>query len=86
MLNINIGLKNEEVIKLQAKYGFNELPIEDRKSFLKILIQIITEPMFSLLLLAALIYLIIGSLEDALLLTSFIALSTVCYFISMWFK
>lgn len=77
MLNINIGLKNEEVIKLQAKYGFNELPIEDRKSFLKILIQIITEPMFSLLLLAALIYLIIGSLEDALLLTSFIALSIV---------
>lgn len=48
MLDINIGLKNEEALKLQAQYGFNELPIKDRKSFLKILIQITTEPMFSL--------------------------------------
>lgn len=75
MSDINRGLSHHEVKKLQDQFGFNELPIQDRKTFFQTLIQIITEPMFSLLLLAAFVYLLLGSLEDALLLTVFIGLS-----------
>ena len=69
------GLSKAEVKRLQLHYGFNELPIKDPKSLVKTLVKIITEPMFSLLLLAGTVYLIIGSIEDALLLLCFIALS-----------
>lgn len=69
------GLTTEEVKQLQLKYGLNELPIKDSKTFIKTLVRIVTEPMFALLLLAAFIYLLIGSPEDAALLTCFIALS-----------
>ena len=69
------GLSKAEVKRLQLQYGFNELPIKDPKSLVKTLVKIITEPMFSLLLLAGTVYLIIGSIEDALLLLCFIALS-----------
>lgn len=75
MENISVGLSTSEVKKLQTLHGFNELPIEDQKTFFKILVQIITEPMFALLLLAAFVYLLIGSLEDAALLSCFIAIS-----------
>jgi len=75
MKNRSEGLSASEAKVLQDKYGFNELPIQDPKTFFKTLTQIVTEPMFALLLLAAFIYLLIGSLEDALLLSCFIALS-----------
>jgi len=75
MKNTNEGLRTSEAKILQDKYGFNELPIQDPKTFFKTLVQIVTEPMFALLLLAAVIYLLIGSLEDAILLSCFIALS-----------
>lgn len=73
--SIKQGLSKAEVKRLQLQYGFNELPIKDPKSLIKTLVKIITEPMFSLLLLAGTVYLIIGSIEDALLLLCFIALS-----------
>lgn len=69
------GLTHDEVEKLRTRYGFNELPIKDRKNFFKTLLQIILEPMFTLLLIAAGIYLLIGNIEDAALLASFIILS-----------
>ena len=69
------GLSTLEVKKLQNQFGLNEIPIQDPKTLLKTLVRIITEPMFSLLLLAGFIYLMIGSVDDALLLLCFIALS-----------
>ncbi len=69
------GLSQIQVEKLRKKFGFNELPIKDRKSFFKTLLRIITEPMFTLLLIAAGIYLLIGSIDDAALLSCFIFLS-----------
>ena len=69
------GLSSNQIEKLHSQYGFNELPIKDKKNIFRTLIRIISEPMFALLLATAFIYLLIGSLEDTLLLTGFIALS-----------
>ena len=70
------GLSTAEVQELQKQNGFNELPIKDSRGVFRIFIQIISEPMFSLLLVAGFVYLLIGSLEDAVMLTAFIAAST----------
>lgn len=69
------GLSTAEVQELQKQNGFNELPIKDSRGVFRIFIQIISEPMFSLLLVAGFVYLLIGSLEDAVMLTAFIAAS-----------
>lgn len=75
MSNTLNGLSESEARKLQTQFGFNELPLKDQATLLKIIGQVIAEPMFSLLLIASLIYLLIGSLDDALLLFCFILLS-----------
>ena len=69
------GLTSSEVKKQQKIHGLNEMPIGDRHTFLHSLFNVLTEPMFGLLLVAGAIYLIIGSFEDALILLGFIAIS-----------
>ncbi len=74
---MNVGLKTPEVTELRKQYGFNDLPIKKMNSLLKTLIDILLEPIFSLLIGAGLIYLIIGSTEDAITLLGFISISIV---------
>lgn len=69
------GIQSFEAKSLQEKYGFNELPQENNDSFLKSLYEVLTEPIFGLLILAGLIYLIIGEVNDAITLMGFIAIS-----------
>ena len=69
------GLTGSQVKNLQSKFGFNELPIKDKSTLLKLTIKILIEPMFGLLIVAGLIYLVIGNIEDALILLGFIAIS-----------
>lgn len=75
MTNSLIGLSESQVKNLQSQFGFNELPIENKKTLLKLFVEILTEPMFGLLILAGLIYLLIGDIEDALILLFFVAIS-----------
>ncbi len=75
MLTPANGLTEDEAKRQHERYGFNELPLKDQKTFLKTLAQVIAEPMFALLIVASFIYLLIGSLDDALLLLCFILLS-----------
>ncbi len=75
MSNTNHGLESIAVKKLQERHGYNELPFADTKSLLRTVTQVLTEPMFALLICAALVYLVIGSFEDTVLLSGFIALS-----------
>lgn len=75
MTNSLAGISDSKAKALQSQFGFNELPIENQKTLLKLLIRILIEPMFGLLILAGLIYLIIGDIEDALILLFFIAIS-----------
>jgi Ca2+-transporting ATPase len=55
--------------------GFNELPSPDRRSFLRILAEVIREPMFMLLIGGGVVYLLLGDRIEALLLMLFASLS-----------
>ena len=69
------GLTKSQVIQLQAQHGFNELAVADKKTLFKLLLRILAEPTFALLLLAGVIYLVIGKIDDALILIGFIFIS-----------
>jgi Ca2+-transporting ATPase len=64
----------EAAIRLKAE-GPNTLPEADRRSFARIVLEILREPMFALLLGAAMIYFILGDLKEALVLGVFASTS-----------
>lgn len=66
------GLSSEEVKKLQEKYGKNEISKEKKESTIIKIIKIITEPMFLLLIIASLIYFILGEFTDGVVMLSFV--------------
>ena len=66
------GLTHEQAQVLQRKYGKNELTPQKKDSFLKKVIHIIAEPMFLLLLIAALIYFVLGEPRDGMIMLVFV--------------
>jgi Ca2+-transporting ATPase len=60
--------------RLRAE-GFNELPMGDGRGILRIVVDVLREPMFSLLLAAGAIYLLLGDLGEAIVLLAFATLS-----------
>ena len=60
--------------RLKAE-GFNELPAPVRRNFLRILFDVVRQPMFALLLLGGAVYLLLGDRLEALLLMAFATLS-----------
>ncbi|MDU3411867.1 cation-translocating P-type ATPase [Clostridium sp.] len=67
------GLTDEEVRIAQNKYGKNELiPTKKESLFLKIL-EVLKEPMFLLLLVAAVIYFILGEPQDGIVMLVFVS-------------
>lgn len=70
---INVqGLTATEVKKRQEQYGKNELTPQKPQSFLKKALHIISEPMFLLLLVAAVIYFILGEPRDGAIMLVFV--------------
>ena len=65
------GLTEAEAAARLAAEGPNELPRPERRSFRRILFDTFREPMFALLIAAALIYLALGDLREALVLMAF---------------
>jgi P-type Ca2+ transporter type 2C len=57
-------------VRLKAE-GLNTLPQADRRTFIRIVLEILREPMFALLLGAAAIYLALGDLREAVVLGIF---------------
>lgn len=74
-------LEAHEILKLE---GYNELPTEGKRSPLAIVLGVIEEPMFALLIAAAIVYLIIGDIQDALVLSAFAMLSVIITIIQEW--
>ena len=67
------GLTDEEVRIAQNKYGKNQLiPTKKESLFLKIL-EVLKEPMFLLLLVAAVIYFILGEPQDGVVMLVFVS-------------
>ena len=55
--------------------GYNELPTPDRRGFLRILSEVVRQPMFALLIGGGIVYLLLGDRIEALLLLLFASLS-----------
>ena len=71
------GLSGAVALRRQTSEGYNELPEPDRRTRLRIIIDVVREPMLALLLCAGAIYLALGDLKDALVLIAFATLSVV---------
>ena len=69
------GLSTQEAAARLAAEGPNELPHAGHRSLPRILRDVLSEPMFGLLLGAGLIYLFLGDTVEALLLLVFASLS-----------
>ena len=74
------GLSEKAAQEKHLREGPNELSSSKPHSILSIAWDVVSEPMFLLLLSCGIIYLIIGSLEDALIL-----LGSVCIIVTMSF-
>lgn len=66
------GLSGSEVTRRLKEDGYNELPSTKKRGFINILFDVVREPMFLLLLASGIIYLFLGSLEEALMLLGFV--------------
>jgi Ca2+-transporting ATPase len=64
------GLSSEEAQARLKAEGYNELPISTRRSTLAIAASVAREPMFLLLIASAAIYLVLGDLREAMILSS----------------
>ncbi|MGC2413013.1 MAG: cation-translocating P-type ATPase [Stellaceae bacterium] len=71
----NSGLSDKEAARRLREEGFNELPARHRRTMIRIVVEILREPMFALLLGAGAVYLALGDLKEAVVLIVFAATS-----------
>ena len=69
------GLSDPEVQRRLNDEGYNELPRSGRRTPLRIILEVLREPMLALLLGGGLVYLVLGDLKEALILLVFATLS-----------
>jgi len=66
------GLSEEEAQARLREQGTNELPSTKRRHILAIALEVVREPMFLLLVAGGVLYLILGDLQEALMLLGFV--------------
>jgi P-type Ca2+ transporter type 2C len=66
------GLSEEEAARRQAAEGFNEIPSASKRGILTVALEVIREPMFLLLVAAGAVSLMLGEIEEGLILLSFV--------------
>lgn len=69
------GLSEAEAQTRLKVDGYNELPRSDRRTVFRIFLEVMREPMLALLLGGGAIYLVLGSLQEALILLCFAVMS-----------
>jgi Ca2+-transporting ATPase len=69
------GLSEREAQARLKKEGFNELPRRDRRTPLRIILEVLREPMLALLLAGGAVYLALGDLHEAMILLAFAMMS-----------
>jgi Ca2+-transporting ATPase len=70
-----VGLSTPAAATRLKLEGYNELPAAERRGFLRILAEVVRQPMFALLLGGGVVYLLLGDRLEALLLLLFASLS-----------
>lgn len=65
-----LGLNSAEVAQRLKQFGYNELQQPTKKSFFKLIFEIVKEPMFLLLLSCGTLYMLIGDYKEGLILVS----------------
>jgi Ca2+-transporting ATPase len=70
-----LGLTAAAAAERLKRDGYNELPRPARHTPLKILAEVIREPMFALLLVGGVLYLVLGDIHEAILLLGFATVS-----------
>src|SRR4030042_39307 len=66
------GLTEKEAAERLRREGYNEIPSAKKRSFFAIAFGVIREPMLLLLIAGGIIYLILGDIQEALLLLFFV--------------
>ncbi len=74
---MRIGLTSAEARARLKAEGFNELPRTGQRTTLRIILEVLREPMLFLLIGGGIIYLVLGDLTEALLLLVFACMSVV---------
>jgi P-type Ca2+ transporter type 2C len=69
------GLSGQEAKLLLAYFGPNDIPLDKERGLIRIVLDVMKEPMFLLLAAAAVIYATIGEKAESLLVASFAALT-----------
>ena len=69
------GLSESEAQTRLKAEGCNELPRPDKRTPLRIVLEVVREPMLALLLGGGVIYLVLGDLKEALILLAFATMS-----------
>jgi Ca2+-transporting ATPase len=72
---LSCGLSEQEAAARLRVEGPNTLPQADRRTFFRIVLDVLREPMFALLLGAAAIYLVLGDFREAVVLAIFASTS-----------
>ncbi len=70
-----VGLTEREAAQRLARDGPNEIPSLGQRNNLKVALDILSEPMFALLMAASLIYVVLGDLTEAIALSLFATFS-----------
>ena len=71
------GLSETEAQRRLQSEGYNELPRQDRRTPLHIVLEVLREPMLALLLGGGFVYLLLGDLKESLILLAFALVSVV---------
>ncbi len=74
-MTIGPGLSSEEARRRLQQHGPNELPRPPREGVARLIIGVLSEPMFLLLVIAAAIYLVVGDLAEGAMLAGFAGLT-----------
>jgi len=75
MTTARLGLSSAEASSRLMSDGPNELPRAGRRSFLRIMVDVLREPMLALLIAGGVAYMLLGSLGEALILLGFATFS-----------
>ena len=67
-----VGLKEQEALRRLVRDGANELPVSRPRSMLRLVREVAFEPMFLLLVSCGALYMVLGDVQEALMLLGFV--------------